>query len=84
MFYNDAERCAQISGTCLKDGLPIDGTDQPRTYTTYYTWADFFSRQEIETLFWIMLATSFIGWIAWPMLIVFTWVMQIYMAVVSW
>ena len=60
MFYNDAERCAQISGTCLKDGRPIDGTDQPRTYTTYYTWGDFFSRQEVETIFWIMLATSFI------------------------
>ena len=44
IFYNDEERCAQVEGTCLKDGLPIDGNIQPETYTTFYWWTDFFDK----------------------------------------
>ena len=71
IFYNDEESCADIPGTCLRDGLPIDGPDQPQTYTTFYTWNDFFDREYIETAIWVIIAVSFLGIFLWPTEIIF-------------
>ena len=71
IFYNDAERCAVINGTCLQDGLPIDGPDRPEIYTTFYTFDDFFDKQNIETGLWIIIAISLLGVVAWPQEILF-------------
>lgn len=66
VFYNDEEKCSAKPGTCLSDPLQIDGNEKPYTYTTLYTWEDFFNLQEMETLFWLMLGTSFVGVLASP------------------
>ena len=83
VFYNDDDRCAIVNGTCLQDEMPIDGNEQPESYTTSYMWEDYYSRSEIETVFWIMLLTSFMGWVAWPTEIACAYGFVIYMAIIS-
>jgi hypothetical protein len=79
MYYNDEVACSEEPGTCLDDIDIIEGNDSPFSYTTFYTWDDFYDAQEIETIYFIMVATSFVGILAWPALFVISIVFLVYM-----
>lgn len=87
VFFNDDVICWNLPGTCLTDKPPIDGNRLPFEYTTYFNWLDFFDRDEIEVIMWILVVTSFLGYAAWPVEVVFTGIFQGYMiwnSVVGW
>lgn len=81
VFFNDEETCKNIPGTCLQDAVfsSLDGNAEPYYYTVYYNWNDFYDLKEIETIFWIMLATSWLGVIAFPAELVFCSCLNFYM-----
>ena len=60
VFFNDDDECIK-TGECYGDTLPVDGNDEPFSYTTYYTWHDFFNYKEVENLFWGVMIFSFFG-----------------------
>lgn len=89
VFFNDEETCQQLPGTCLQDAIfdALDGNEESYKYTVYYNWNDFYDIKEVETIFWIMLATSWLGWIALPAELVFTGIFIgyfIFFAIIEW
>ena len=61
-FFNDEEFCVQITaGTCLSDRPPVDGNREPSSYTTFFYWIDYFYKDEIEVIMWILFVISIFG-----------------------
>lgn len=91
VFYNDDARCnqevtpnsADLTNTCL-DKSPIDGELVPNTYSTYFSWNDFYDKDDIYTFLYIMLATSFFSVIGLPANMVFSLCFQGYMIFNGW